>query len=102
MSRPKAIVDPRAVKLVIGWALLAVIVALVLSIPAFLVMVALTQLAAAFVTTQRRNGRLAFRFRLFMQPLRSLLSLPPAIVFSVLAAIAFIHANTSVLGILLN
>lgn len=79
---------------------MAVIVALVLSIPAFIVMVGMTQLASALVTVAREDGRWTLTFRPARQPLQSLLRLVPAATFFALAAIAFARANTSVVGIL--
>ena len=88
------------VKIAVAWALLAVLLAVFISIPAFVVVVALTQIAAGLVRVRKDNEIYSVHFWLTEQPVQSVLLLAQGGIFFALAIAAFLNANTSLIAIL--
>jgi predicted Co/Zn/Cd cation transporter (cation efflux family) len=88
------------VKAAVAWALLAALLGVFVSIPAFVVVIALTQIAAGLVRVKRDNDRYDVEFWLTKHPIQSVLLLMQGGVFVALAIAAFLKANTSLIAIL--
>jgi hypothetical protein len=80
--------------------LFAALLAIFISIPAFVVVVALTQIAAGLIRVRKVNDTYSVHLWLTEQPVQSVFLLAQGGIFFALAVAAFLNANTSLLAIL--
>ena len=93
--------DPRVRRFAVCWSLLGLVLAVLVSVPALVLLLAVTTLASAFLKVGVENDALRVTFGLVDSKLHALLRIVNGLAILALAIAGFVVANTSLLGLLL-